>query len=134
MDAPVTTQAQPSPRPDGSVQREASPLDELVQIGAFASDALKLAAHEARLALAGAASALALVIGALVGALVVASLLIVATIFALHAAGLSWALSFLVTALGLGLLCYLAVRRAGSLVRRLTLPVTRDALQPRDQQ
>lgn len=127
MDAPVTE------RPHDETPHEpATPVEELVQIGVFASDALKLAAHEAKLAAAGAATALALVVAALIGGLFIATLLTVASVFALHALGLPWALAFLLTALALGLLCWLAVRRAGALTRRLTLPVTRDALQPKN--
>lgn len=130
MDTPVTPTTNGAAH-DAVPEPATSTVDELVQIGVFASDALKLAAHEARLAAAGAATALALVVAALVGSLFVATLITVASVFALHAAGLPWALAFVLTAVGLGLLCWLAIRRAGTLAKRLTLPVTRDALQPR---
>lgn len=128
MDATLKAEAGHRP-PQSQPDQQRSALDDVSQVGAFAADAFKLAAHETRLALAGAATALVLAVAAAVGALVAVSLLVVATVFAFHALGLAWPFAFLATSVVIGLLCYLAFRRAGTLIHRLTLPVTRKTLQ-----
>ena len=92
------------------------------------ADALQLAALETRRAVGGVVQALLLMLAATVGGLMAAIFAIVALAFALHSLGLPWAVALLIVAATIAVLCYVAVRVAGRLAYRLTLPQTRQAL------
>lgn len=127
MDASVNTNPGVDTRLPGDVTTE---LERIGQVGQLAGDALRLAALEARIALSSAGIALFLLLIAALGMLVAFVLVIVAAAFGLHALGLGWPVALALTAVSVVVICYLAVRRAGALAHRLTMPATRSALSP----
>lgn len=126
-DAAERRAAQP---PQAVSEGEMTEAERIEQVGQLAADAFRLAAMEARIALSSAGSALLLLLLAGVGALVAFILAIIAGAFTLHAFGLAWPLSLALTAAAVLAICYFALRRAGTLAHRLTMPATRSALRP----
>lgn len=105
-------------------------VERLEQLGKLATDAVRLAALEAQLALTSAGTAIFLVLAAGLGALVAMVFFTVAFAFALNALGVAWPVSLGLTAILIFSMCYIALRYAGKLAHRLTMPETRRALQP----
>lgn len=101
--------------------------EELETVGKLFSDTIQLAALEAQQAISSAAKALILVLLAMFGALMAAIFSIVALAFGLQALGLPWAAALSIVAVIIIGLCYLAIRMAGRLSYRVTLPLTRQA-------